>query len=54
MAMAYVNLWLGVLFILFTLVLMICRVCIGVHWIKDVVVGALLGWLLGWIGFFIL
>lgn len=54
MAMASVNVWLGAWFMLFTLLLMICRVCIGVHWIKDVVVGAVLGWLCGWIGFFLL
>lgn len=54
MAMAYVNIHLGILFFLFTILLMILRVCIGVHWIKDVVAGALLGILIGTFGFYII
>lgn len=44
---------LGACLLLFTILIGLCRVLMGVHWIRDVVVGILFGWLFGGIGFFL-
>lgn len=44
---------LGACLLLFTTLIGLCRVLMGVHWIRDVVVGILFGWLFGGIGFFL-
>lgn len=47
----YLNPTLGICMILLGIIIGVCRVFIGVHWIKDVVAGQVLGWILGIIGF---
>ena len=43
---------LGCILILFTIIIGLCRILMGVHWTKDVCVGLLFGWFYGLIGFF--
>ncbi len=45
--------YLGWILILFSLLIGLCRILMGVHWIQDVCIGLLFGWLYGLIGFFI-
>lgn len=45
---------LAVCMMILTVIIGTCRVLMGVHWIKDVAVGIALGWILGYIGFFLL
>lgn len=53
LAISFYNLnpTLGIFMILLGIIIGICRVFMGVHWIKDVVAGQVIGWLLGIIGF---
>lgn len=47
----YLQPTLGVYMILLGIIIGICRVFMGVHWIKDVVAGQVFGWILGILGF---
>ncbi len=44
---------LGLISFIFAIIIAICRVMIGVHWISDVIVGLLFGWGFGILGFLI-
>lgn len=44
---------LGYIMICITLLISLCRVLLGVHWLKDVAVGILFGLLCGYIGFYL-
>lgn len=43
--------YLGWILILFSLFIGLCRILMGVHWIRDVCIGLLFGWSYGLIGF---
>ncbi len=45
---------LGLLFLALSVWIALSRVWIGVHWISDVIAGLLLGWILGYIGFYLI
>lgn len=49
----FLNPHLGLLFILFSIIIGLCRIFMGVHWIKDVIAGLLFGWIFGYLGFFL-
>lgn len=53
MAGFYMNVWIGISLVLITLIIAVMRVVAGVHYVKDVVAGLLIGIVAGWIGFFI-
>ncbi len=42
--------WLRVLLVFYASLVAISRVAVGAHWPQDVVAGALLGWVLAWVG----
>lgn len=48
-SIVWVNTWLGAVLIIFGVVLGILRVCIGVHFPRDVVAGAVFGVLCGFV-----
>ena len=54
MAFAYINWKFSIIFFVVATLIAIHRVIVGVHFIKDVVVGALIGLISGVIGFFII
>lgn len=54
MAFLYVNTLLGILFLIVGVVMCVSRVLCGVHFIKDVLVGAALSVLVGYVGFFLI
>ena len=54
MAFAYINWKFSIIFFVVATLIAIHRVIVGVHFIKDVVVGALIGIVSGVIGFFII
>lgn len=54
MSLLGINIPLGILFLFFTLVMAALRVILGVHFIKDVAVGAAIGIVFGIIGIFII
>ncbi|MCR5430643.1 MAG: phosphatase PAP2 family protein [Eubacterium sp.] len=54
MAFAYINWKFSIIFFVVASLIAIHRVIVGVHFIKDVVVGALIGIVAGIIGFFII
>ena len=54
MAFLYVNTCLGVFFLIIALLMAIERVIVGVHFPKDVIVGAIIGVVSGVIGFYII
>jgi membrane-associated phospholipid phosphatase len=51
MTFLWLKPWLGVVFLAAGVLLAACRVIGGVHWVKDVVVGALAGIVAGLVGF---
>lgn len=53
-AFAYINWRFSIIFFVVATLIAIHRVIVGVHFIKDVVVGALIGIISGIIGFFII
>ena len=53
-AFAYINWRFSIIFFVVALLIAIHRVIVGVHFIKDVAVGALVGIISGIIGFFII
>lgn len=53
-AFAYVDLRFSIIYFVVATLIAIHRVIVGVHFIKDVVVGALIGIISGLIGFFII
>lgn len=54
MAFAYINWKFSIIFFVVAILIAVHRVLVGVHFIKDVVVGALIGIVAGLIGFFII
>jgi membrane-associated phospholipid phosphatase len=53
MSLLGVSIPIGIVFLVFTLVMAALRVILGVHFIKDVAVGAAIGIVFGIIGIFI-
>ena len=53
-AFAYINLKFSIIFFIVALLIAIHRVIVGVHFIRDVLAGALIGIIAGYIGFFII
>ena len=47
LAFAFGPVWLGVVFVLWTLLVSLARVCMGVHYLSDILAGILLGILFG-------
>ena len=54
MAFAYINWKFSILFFIVAILIAVHRVIVGVHFIKDVLVGAIIGIVAGVIGFFII
>ena len=53
-AFAYINPWFSIMFFVIAILIAIHRVIVGVHFIKDVLVGAIIGIVSGVIGFIII
>lgn len=54
MAMLKINMYLGIIYLAVSFVIMISRVLAGVHYIRDVVVGALLSIIIGFVFLFLI
>jgi membrane-associated phospholipid phosphatase len=54
MAAGYVNVWLALILAVAGLFLAAARVIARVHFVKDVVAGAVMAVILGWIGFYLI
>lgn len=50
----FVNLWLGILMCILSVLIAIVRVISGVHFIKDVICGALISYIIGGLLFYLL
>lgn len=53
MSCLYINMWLGIIMLIVSIVMAIMRVVAGVHFVKDVVGGLIFGVAFGVIGFWI-
>ena len=53
-SMMYMNTYVGIIFILFTFMMGVLRVLLGVHFVKDVAVGAAIGWIIGITGIYLI